>query len=185
MRTSTSHPLKIDEVSAGAGMGKIGITLCPGEKQKTAHTGEWDRDLFTDLASISHWKATAVVTLLEDHEFNNLSVPDLGEKVKEQNIDWYHLPIKDVSTPSSDFETAWSKAGPELRSRVRAGFNVLVHCKGGLGRAGTIAARLLIELGVEPQKAVDQVRQSRVGAIETQTQLSYVMALKRTLLEEL
>ena len=78
MRTSTSHPLKIDEVSAGAGMGKIGITFCPGKKQKTAHTGEWNRDLSTDLASISHWKATAVVTLLEDHEFNNLSVPDLG-----------------------------------------------------------------------------------------------------------
>jgi len=72
-----------------------------------------------------------------------------------------------------------------LRSRVRAGFNVLVHCKGGLGRAGTIAARLLIELGVEPQKAVDQVRQSRVGAIETQTQMSYVMALKRVLSEEM
>ena len=50
MRTSTSHPLKIDEVSAGAGMGKIGITFCPGKKQKTAHTGEWNRDLSIDLS---------------------------------------------------------------------------------------------------------------------------------------
>ena len=27
--------------------------------------------------------------------------------------------------------------------------DVVVHCRGGLGRAGTVAARLLIELGAE------------------------------------
>ena len=28
----------------------------------------------------------------------------------------------------------------------------MVHCRGGLGRAGTIAAWLLVELGMEPKK---------------------------------
>ena len=57
--------------------------------------------------------------------------------------------------------------GEGLHARLRDGFNVLVHCKGGLGRAGTIAARLLIELGMAPQMAVGVVRQARPGAIET------------------
>lgn len=31
---------------------------------------------------------------------------------------------------------------------------VVVHCRGGLGRTGIIAARLLIELGEQPNKAL-------------------------------
>ena len=68
--------------------------------------------------------------------------------------------------------------GEGLHARLRDGFNVLVHCKGGLGRAGTIAARLLIELGMAPQMAVGVVRQARPGAIETSGQERYVMALR-------
>jgi ADP-ribosyl-[dinitrogen reductase] hydrolase len=62
-------------------------------------------------------------------------------------MDWLHLPIADVSVPGPDFEARWVEVGEGLRARLRDGFDVLVHCKGGLGRAGTIAARLLIELG--------------------------------------
>ena len=46
---------------------------------------------------------------------------------------------------------------------------------GGLGRAGTIGARLLIELGMEPTAAVRQVRAARPGAIETREQEKYVL----------
>ena len=68
-------------------------------------------------------------------------------------------------------------AGAELRAILRAGFNVLVHCKGGLGRAGTIASRLLIELGIDPHAAVAAVRAPRLGAIETPAQFAYVRSL--------
>ena len=47
---------------------------------------------------------------------------------------------------------------------LRRRLDVLVHCRGGLGRAGTIAARLLIELGVEPAKAIEDVRAVRPGS---------------------
>lgn len=55
---------------------------------------------------------------------------------------------------------------------------MLVHCKGGLGRAGMIAARLLVELGMPPDTAIRQVRLARRGAIETPAQLAVV---RRTL----
>ena len=44
---------------------------------------------------------------------------------------------------------------------------VLVHCKGGLGRAGTFAARLLVEFGHTPASAIATVRTARPGALET------------------
>jgi ADP-ribosyl-[dinitrogen reductase] hydrolase len=58
---------------------------------------------------------------------------------------------------------------------LRRKLNVLVHCRGGLGRAGTIAARLLVELGMEPTKAIASVRGVRPGAIETSEQERFVL----------
>lgn len=52
----------------------------------------------------------------------------------------------------------------------------MVHCKGGLGRAGTIAARLLVELGTDPSDAISKVRGVRTGAIETSAQERYVLS---------
>ena len=61
------------------------------------------------------------------------------------------------------------------------GEDVYVHCKGGLGRAGTIAARLLVELGVSPKQAIADVRAARPGAIQTREQERYVHALSKAL----
>jgi ADP-ribosyl-[dinitrogen reductase] hydrolase len=80
-----------------------------------------------------------------------------------------------LSTPDEGFERQWSVAGDELRILLRSGRNVLVHCRGGLGRAGTIGARLLIELGME--HAVRQIRAVRPGAIETREQEKYVLSI--------
>lgn len=178
MRTSRTHPLQIATVSAGPGMGRIGITFCPGKKQPTAMTGGWDRDVCIDIDAIAAWGASAVVTLIEDHEISALKVDALGETVRNRHMDWLHLPIPDVSTPCSRFEQEWGSIGEGLRARLRDGFDIVVHCKGGLGRAGTIAARLLIELGATPEAAIVQVRKVRPGAIETSGQEKYVRGLK-------
>lgn len=69
--------------------------------------------------------------------------------------------------------------GVELCALLRDGGRVLVHCRGGLGRAGTVAARLLVELGDPAAVAVECVRQARPGAIETAAQLEYVLNLTR------
>jgi hypothetical protein len=81
--------------------------------------------------------AAAVVTLLEPKELALLRVESLGEEVLRRNMLWFHLPIVDVLTPDEHFEQAWDVAGEELRSILRGGSNVLVHCRGGLRRAGT------------------------------------------------
>lgn len=178
MRTSITHPLQIAEVQPYAGAGKIGITFCPGKVQPGAMSGSWDRDLGLDLDAVAAWNAASVVTLVEDRELQTLKVTDMGKQVQARHMRWHHLPITDVSTPTAGFERQWDAASEGLRAQMRAGFNVVVHCKGGLGRAGTIAARLMIELGVAPKDAVTAVRAARPGAIETSAQLAYVMALR-------
>ena len=177
MRTSITHPLQIAEILPTRGTGRIGITFCPGKVQPGAMSGSWNRDLGLDLDAIANWNAAAVVTLVEDHELKTLKVQALGQQVAARHMHWHHLPIPDVSTPDAEFERLWMEVGEGLRARLRDGFNVLVHCKGGLGRAGTIAARLMVELGASPEAAVASVRKVRPGAIETAAQLAYVKKL--------
>ncbi len=174
-RTSMSHPLEIAAVRPAPQMGLVGLTFAPGKVQAGAMTGAWARDLALDLDVIEAWNAAAVVTLVEEHELHALEIAELGARVTERHMTWIHAPIRDYGVPDNAFEASWAEHGPGLRARVRDGANVLVHCKGGLGRAGTIAARLLVELGMEQNVAIQQVRSVRPGAIETSAQLAHVM----------
>lgn len=183
-KTSTTRPLRIAEVRSHGGYGAIGISLCPGKKQLSAFSGAWDRDLAMDIGTIRDWGAHAVVTLIEGQEAIELRVLGLGEEVRRHHMQWFHLPVPDVTAPGETFERAWSSAGPQLRAMLRDGSNVLVHCKGGLGRAGTVAARLLVELGMAPDAAIGEVRRVRPGAIETRAQEAHVQR-QRTIGEPL
>lgn len=178
VRTSMSHPLRIEGVRLADGHGRIGITFCPGKKQPGAMTGSWDRDLAVDLDAISKWGAAALISLIEPHEMDALGVPELGTEVVGRHMDWIHMPIEDVSVPGPEFERAWRIHGETIRARLRDGFDIVVHCKGGLGRAGTVAARLLIEFGSDPDEAIAAVRTARPGAIETPSQVQYVHTIK-------
>lgn len=176
IRTSATHPLQIANASTPYG-GVIGITFCPG-KQGPSNSGfQWRRNLETDLDAVTAWGAQAVVTLIEAHEFEMLKVPDLGRQVLSRGLAWYHFPIQDVRLPGPRFEALWAASREAILASLRKDGGVLVHCRGGLGRAGTVAARMLIELGVAPQEAVTLVRAARPGAIETSAQLRYVMNL--------
>src|SRR4051812_25466424 len=173
-RTSASHPLQIAEIQPAPSMGKLGLTLCPGKVQSSGLTGPWARDLALDLDAVEAWNAAAVVTLIEEDEISRLQVPTLGAEVEARHMSWVHLPIRDRGVPSEEFERAWEGVGEDLRSRLRSGFNVMVHCMGGLGRAGTIASRLLVELCWSPTDAIREVRRVRPGAIETDDQEDFV-----------
>jgi ADP-ribosyl-[dinitrogen reductase] hydrolase len=109
------------------------------------------------------------VTLIEPHEFDLLAFPRLGDEARLRGLDWLHLPIRDVGTPGRAFEAAWPGHSANLRKRLAAGENV-VHCLGGLGRGGMIAARLPTEAGGDPNVAIARVRAVRPGAIETPAQ---------------
>jgi ADP-ribosyl-[dinitrogen reductase] hydrolase len=169
-KTSLTHPLRIADVSAGRGCGRVGVTLCPGKYDPFGVSGYWQRDLGLDLDAVRAWGAAAVVTLLPRHELTMLRVERMGEEVTRRGMAWFHLPILDHAPPDAAFERQWQVAGARLRTLLRGGCDTLVHCRGGRGRAGTIAARLLAELGMNPQAAIAAVRTVRPGAIETNGQ---------------
>jgi protein-tyrosine phosphatase len=167
--------LPIAVVAAGPGFGRIGFTPCPGRRAPV----EPGRRLREDIAAIRAWGAGLVLTLVEATELEQLGLPDLGDRVRAAGMAWLHLPIVDFGVPDAAFEAAWASAGAVLRGRLREGRDIALHCRGGLGRSGTIAARLLVELGAEPEAAIAAVRVARPGAIETPAQEAHVRAQRR------
>lgn len=176
-KTSTSHPLRIDSVAVDGSRGRIGLTFCPGKKQNDAQSGVWDRSLDDDMEAIKAFGAAALVTLMPDSELQSLNVPpdQIRDKASELGIEWYQLPIADAGVPDQSFEDSWADTGLHLQSLLKEGRNIVIHCKGGLGRTGTIAARLLIEFGMSSQVAIQSVRRARPGAIENRLQERYVL----------
>ncbi|MCC7411267.1 MAG: cyclin-dependent kinase inhibitor 3 family protein [Gammaproteobacteria bacterium] len=153
------------------------MSLCPGRRHPEQVAGEWYRDLDADLLAIRTWGARLVVTLLEENELEFFGVGALPERLYALGIEWLHLPIEDMCAPDARFERAWQSAGPQIHAALAAGERILLHCLAGLGRTGTIAARLLVEAGVDARTAVDAVRAARPGAIQTRGQLDYVLRL--------
>lgn len=182
-RTSTSHPLVIGKLSVGGSGGAIGITFAPGKYQEAAMTGSWARDLEQDLGSIVNWGARHLVTLIEPWEFEELRISDLPQRAKDCGLAWHGLPITDGAAPDGRLLEQWQSLGSRLTTDLLAGAKVVVHCKGGLGRAGTVAAMLLLQTGtaIDATDAISKVRRARPGAIETQQQEDFVRSWAQNL----
>ncbi|MGU3464247.1 cyclin-dependent kinase inhibitor 3 family protein [Methylobacterium sp. C33D] len=178
-RTSRSHPLEVTCISVCANGGRIGITFCPGKQGPSVFGPSWDRDLTADIEVIRAWGASSVLTLLEAHEFDLLNVRGLPAAVRDAGMIWHHAPTPDVSVPGRAFDAAWRTIGPRLVAQLRHGQSVLVHCRGGLGRAGMVAAVLVIIMGEDPRRAIERVRAVRPDAIETAAQEAYVLTHRR------
>lgn len=182
IKTSMTHPLEIDKLACGAGV--VGMTLCPGNWAPSYFGGHWERNLAADMRVIADWGASVVVTLMEGFELDQLGVGNLGNVAEAVELDWHHVPIPDMQVPDERFERGWTYTGHVLRRKLAAGERVLLHCRGGLGRTGTIAARLAIELGTPPEAALRAVREARRGTVETPAQEAYVRACRPSRADE-
>ena len=173
-RTSINSPIEVAWVTDALAPegGRIGVTFAPGKKGPSVHGKPWDRDLAIDLERlVSEYETQLLVSLIEDHELTLLEIPALVTEAQRRGIVIVRAPVPDLEAPEQD--QARHLADLAIAS-ARAGRNVVIHCRGGLGRAGTLAACTLVALGQSPDDAINHVRRVRKGAIETQSQQEFV-----------
>ncbi len=174
--TSSTNPLHLDTVTIPSRGGAIGMTFCPGKKCQGT-TGYHERDLRMDLSAIRDWGAEILVSLIEAHEYHQVGVANFEEFLPRGMLH-LRLPIEDASVPDHLWEEHWKEEGRLVRSVLRRGGKVCLHCMGGLGRTGMVAARLLVEFGLHPDEAIRMVRAARPGTIETPEQEAYVKSFE-------
>lgn len=118
--------------------------------------GDWLED------EVRAWRdagVDVVVSLLEREEVTDLDLTKEEELSRANRIEFLSLPIADRGVPKS--REAVSELLTKLTAYLRAGKNVAVHCRQGIGRAALIAVSLLTRLGVDPETAIEHVGTAR------------------------
>ncbi len=190
MRTSLDYPIRVDWLDLAL-PGALGLTLAPGTKGQSLRGEPWNRDLEKDLADLASMKPRRVdtlVCLLEELELETYriekSLPAYRARVEAHGMAFVSFPIKDLGVPASSTETR--RLVEDLLTRLRAGQNVLLHCRGGIGRTGLVAACLLTRLGHTPDHAFALLHAARKERMpETEAQREFVRAFPRPDLVEL
>lgn len=167
-------PICIDTIRL-AGGARIGMTACPGRWRMFGSIVTEPDGLAEDIGRIRCWGASVLVSLMERDELRLLGIENIGQASARAQLVWYHCPIPDSHPPDAAFEAPWRACAVALNASLDRGETVVLHCLAGMGRTGTIAARLLVERGAEPCDAVSLVRSSRPGAIESPEQERYVL----------
>jgi protein-tyrosine phosphatase len=157
--------------------GRLSVSMSPGKKDS-----KWNRNLQLDLNAIKASGVQVIVCLLEWAEMRTLGISDYPRKAQESGFLFYHLPIRDRGVPQ---QREINVLVPILVQHLAAGQNILVHCRVGLGRAGTICACCLSHFGYEGDNAIETVRKLRPGAIQTDKQRDCVIQYSNNVLNGL
>lgn len=156
VRTSITHALRVDWLDAPA---RIGMTLAPGVRDRSSEGFQWERELDVDLGVIRQAGTTALVCLLEDHEFARYGIGELGSRAQACGLEVLRLPIADGGVPRTAQEV--DSLLNAMEAHEAKGGRVVIHCRGGLGRTGTIAACYLVRKGMSPAEALATTRRVR------------------------
>ena len=157
--------------------GKIILICFPGRKGNEI---SFNDQLFLDeLKKFHQLNCSAIVSLVEDSEFEKMYDKKLFvHQIYNNNLNWFHLPIMDLKAPDHKFIDKWQTTKTLLKNELIDGNNIVIHCMGGKGRSGTIAAILLIEFGNNNKDVIEIVRKKRKGAIETKEQEDFILSYR-------
>jgi protein-tyrosine phosphatase len=159
-------PLRIDWLdNKYSKPGRLGITILPGRR-------DFDRSLREDMASLKKQGVTHVVTLVTPDELTDYGVANLNEVLKNSGFETRYLGIKDQGVSSLEQMAVLVQW---IQDTTAKGKKVMMHCVGGLGRSGLVAASYLVAQGIDAKTAVAEVRRVRSSrAIESREQEEFI-----------
>jgi protein-tyrosine phosphatase len=179
---SVDAPLRVDFVpsEALAMPGRLGMTFGPGKKAQGLEC-TWDRSVALDLDALRAVGCTLLVSLMEDHELTRFGMRELLTLAAPRGIELVRFPICDGSVPLPEEAPRFDALVARIDAALAAGSTTIVHCRGGLGRTGLVAAALLTRRGYDAPEAIRVVRAARPGTVENDEQARYVEAYARGL----
>jgi hypothetical protein len=120
---------------------------------------------FTDVGpdpdgALTEGGCDILVSLIQDDEIA-MRFPDYGDWLASAGDKAIRLPIPDYGITDDD---KLQQLVAQIVAIVEGGTSVLVHCGGGIGRAGVVATLVLVSLGWNLPEAAAHVRANRPGA---------------------
>ena len=102
-----------------------------------------------------------IVCLTPEEEIERKSPPYAAARAAKQlpcGVENFVIP--DLRAPTETEKKVFQAFVVNLANTLRAGKICLMHCAGGIGRTGTVATCLLLELGVDIHKAKYEVERA-------------------------
>jgi atypical dual specificity phosphatase len=127
-----------------------------------------------DLASLRRLGVHLLISLTE--------APFDAERLRAHGIASHHLPIVDMDVPSLEDAERLCRG---LSALIDQGRSVVLHCKAGLGRTGTMLACALVYRGENAVQAVHRVRSVNPLYIQSDRQLAFIPKFEHHLRGEL
>lgn len=164
-------PIKIDwlDLSPFGYPDSVGLSALPGCRFKDT----W-RNITSDMAYLKLEDVSDVFVLCTRGELSMYRVPTLLAEYENNGMTVHHHPVLDGMAPKiSELLEILREIGETIQQGKRA----LVHCFGGLGRTGLVAACLLLNLDdkMTPEHAVRKVQELRgKRAIQTVKQYNFI-----------
>jgi protein-tyrosine phosphatase len=135
--------------------------------------GDW---LEEELASWRKSGVDEVVSLLTSDEVESLELQNEAAHSGDAGMQFRSFPIVDRWVPASKRDAL--RLIEDLDRDLAAGKNISIHCRQGIGRAGLIAASLLVARGLQPADALERISLARGVAVpETAEQRAWVDGL--------
>lgn len=150
--------------------GRLGILPRP-------RGGDWLDD---EVQALRDAGVDVLVSLLTAEEKAELDLDREADLCTAANIEFVSVPLPDREVPPS--AQALLELVRSLAARLAGGETVTVHCRQGVGRAGMVAACLLIRSGMTPDAAFDAVGTARGRPVpDTPEQRAWVVGFAQSL----
>jgi protein-tyrosine phosphatase len=147
--------------------GRVALSSCPGRPD----LGSTVRD---DIEHLVRQQIGVVVSLVDDREMEFYGAYGVRAGVREAGLRSLYFPFVDTQPPEDLFATR--SLCRQILSWLGEGEHVLLHCIGGWGRSGTLAASLLTHQGFAAARAIALVRAARSPrCVESRAQERFVM----------
>ena len=159
--------------------GRLVLSQCPGKNLKKGRDGKSHaRDIAQDLTSFRERGIHIIVCLLNDYELRTIGVApnQYREAAGSLGLLFIQYPIIEMAAPDSLDSLSQCVINP-LFAEIAQGKSAVIHCRGGIGRAGTVAACMLkrMQLAEDHTQAIKYIRKKRdKRCIESRRQEDFV-----------
>ena len=155
-------------------IGKGGLGIMPRPRGN-----DWLED---EIQSLKYLGYSVVVSFLTKVEELELELEEENNFCKKNDVEFISFPIIDRGVPA---EQEFLALVSDLYNKIIKGEKIILHCRGGIGRAGITASSILIKHGLISNDAFERVSKARkINVPDTEEQKNWVQNIEQLLRTE-